>query len=343
MNTKTESFPALKALKKTLQNRLLNVFIKVILCCLFSYAIYQQVFAKDNVDELMQSFWNCFKFSNGIYLFLVVFLTPINWGMETLKWQQLIQHFSKLNFWQTYRAILAGVTFSLFTPNRIGEYGGRILMVAPANNWKAVIASLVGSFSQLLIILSFGLMGLMYFASRFLVEDMAYFKLLLPLGMLCIGGMAFAFFNIEKVVPFAQKLPFYSKLKAWFRHLHVLRLYTSQQLFTTLSLAFVRYLIYSLQYIFILYFFEIEVPFFVALAAISSIFLFQTSFPLPPLMGLFARGEVALYVWGFFSTNDVNILAATYSLFILNLSIPALLGMIFIVKINVLKSLGYEK
>lgn len=340
MISKTSSISAFKKISK---NRPLNLIIKVVLVLLFSYALYYQVFAKDNIEELMQSFWTRFNWSNSIWLLLVALLTPINWGMETLKWQQLIQHFSKLNFWQTYKAILAGVTFSLFTPNRIGEYGGRILMVAPKNNWKAVIATLVGSFSQLLIILSLGLVGLMYFGSRFMVEDLAYFKILLPVAFIGIALMTFAFFNIEKLVPIAQKLPFYNQLKVWFRHLKVLTHYNSHQLLNTLGLAFCRYFIYSLQYIFILHFFGIEVPFFIALAGIASIFLFQTSFPLPPVMGLFARGEVALFIWGFFSVNTVNILAATYSLFILNLSIPALLGMIFIVKINVLKSLGYER
>ena len=76
---------------------------------------------------------------------------------------------------------------------------------------------------------------------------------------------------------------------------------------------------------------------------IATIYLLQTSVPLPPLMGLFVRSEVALFVWGMYSANEIAILAATFGLWILNLLIPALIGTVFMLNINVLKSLGYEK
>ena len=71
-------------------------------------------------------------------------------------------------------------------------------------------------------------------------------------------------------------------------------------------------------------------------------FFVQASIPLPPVMGLLARGEIALFIWGFFSEDQVAILAATFTLFVINIAIPALFGMAFIVQANILKSLGYE-
>lgn len=342
MNTRTETLKS-NTLKKLFKNRQINLVIKVIIFLLLSYSIYQQVFAKDNISDIWQSFLASFTASNSIWLLLVMALTPINWGLESLKWQQLIKGFSNLSFWKIYQAILAGVTFSLFTPNRVGEYGGRVLMVEPENNWKAVVATLVGSFSQLLILLSAGLMGIIYFGSTFIDIEAVWLKTIFGLGLVAIGGLVWGFYHVEKVVPIARQLPYYDKLKKVFRHLKVLTEYDSRQLSKTLLFSLGRYLVYSFQYIFILHFFGIEVPILVALAGISTIFLIQTSIPLPPVMGLFARGEVALYIWGFFSANEINILAATFGLFIINLTVPALLGMIFIVKVNVLKSLGYEE
>jgi len=53
------------------------------------------------------------------------------------------------------------------------------------------------------------------------------------------------------------------------------------------------------------------------------------------------RGEVALFVWGNFCDNELSILASTFSLWVINMIIPALIGIFFIMNINVLKSLGY--
>jgi len=106
--------------------------------------------------------------------------------------------------------------------------------------------------------------------------------------------------------------------------------------------ATMRYGVYTFQYYLMLRFYGIDAPVLAALSGIATIYLMQTSIPVPPLFGLFARGEIALFVWGFFSTNELNILAASFTLFLINLSIPALLGSVFIVQTNVMKSLGYE-
>jgi hypothetical protein len=71
--------------------------------------------------------------------------------------------------------------------------------------------------------------------------------------------------------------------------------------------------------------------------------LLQTAIPLPPIVGLLARGEVALKIWGISSQNDLSILAATFTLWVINLIIPALIGLVFILRLNFLKSLGYQQ
>ena len=91
-----------------------------------------------------------------------------------------------------------------------------------------------------------------------------------------------------------------------------------------------------------LQFFGIQVSIINGIAGIATIFLFQTSIPLPPVMGLFVRGKIALDIWGLFSDNELGILASTFSLWILNLIVPALIGMVFIIKINVVQSLGIK-
>lgn len=305
-------------------------------------ALYNQLFQKENLSELWTAFLNELSVDRLPYLLLVFILLPFNWLFETLKWYPLVRKFSVIRFVDAFKAVLAGVTVSLFTPNRIGEYGGRLLLVEAKHNWKAVVATIIGSWSQLLVLISGGLMGLIYFAGHFFEWSTNDLLQCLLIGFILVSVLLYFYVNIKLVLVIIRRLTWLPRHEALLRHLSILETYSRRELFSTLKFAFLRYLTYSLQYFLILQFFGVEVDWQAALAGIASIFLIQTSVPLPPLMGLVARGDIAIFIWGFFSTNDISILAATFSLFIINLCLPALLGMAFIVKINVIKSLGYE-
>lgn len=328
-------------IQSVLQSPITNVLLKLLVIVLLLAAIYYQVFARENAIDLWLTFREQLTLDRLPYLLLVIGLVPVNWGFETYKWRTLIRGFSDISFWKTYRAILAGITVSLFTPNRVGEVGGRVLLVKPENNWKAVIATLVGSLSQLIILLSVGFLGAIYFVFNYVQEEFNGLWWMMALGFLLVVILIYGFFNVKKIIPLAQKIPYYHWLKKRFSDLKVLLHYDRRSLFIALLFSLFRYLTYSIQYFLILQFFGIDIPFFATISGIATIFLLQTSIPLPPVVGLLARGEIALGIWGIFTDLSLNILAASFSLFVINLTLPALIGAVFIVKINVLKSLGY--
>ncbi len=313
--------------------------VKTVVVLLFAWVLYQQVFARENIEALWATFLSNFTWENSIWLLSAILLMPLNWALETLKWQTLMERIEKLPFIKAYKAIFAGITFSIFTPNRIGEYGGRILMVEAPNNWKAVVATLVGSFSQLLMLMSFGLVGMLYFVLHFLDIKPLYVQGMTFLGLVLIGLLLFCYFNIRLFSSVFFKIKW---LRKYVKPLLILRHYKTKELARTLFFAFLRYITYTIQYYLLLRFFSIEIDFLLGLAGISTIFLLQTSIPLPPLMGLLVRGEVALNIWGYFTTNEISILAATFGVWLINLILPALIGVFFIIGVNVMNSLGFK-
>jgi len=62
------------------------------------------------------------------YLLYVLFLMPVNWGIEIVKWRYMILKIERITFYKSLKAVLVGITFSSFTPNRVGDYFGRALM-----------------------------------------------------------------------------------------------------------------------------------------------------------------------------------------------------------------------
>ena len=327
---------------KSKRRNTINTIIKLCIAAGLIWAIYRQVFARKDADELWQALVSHFEFPNLLWLCLVLCLVPVNIAFEALKFGKLVKAFSTLSFWRLFQSIMAGNTIAIFTPNRVGEYGGRVLFVPPEHNWKAVIATMVGSLAQLLVLLSMGLLGALWFSINVLELDRMVLALGLCLGSLLIGLLIFAFFNVDLLVPLIQRIPGIQRFNRYLKHLLVLKRYSKQELSEVLLMAFLRYLTYSLQYYFLLKFYAIPVPLAIGLSGVATIFFVQASIPLPPVLGLLARGEIALFIWGMFGTSEVDILAATFTLFVINIALPALIGMGFIVQTNVLKTLGYE-
>ena len=323
--------------------KLLNHLFKGVVVIGLLGLIYKEVGYREDAGEIWKIWVTQWQKSNWWWLALAFCLMPVNWLLEASKWKILLSAFYQIRITHALKGILAGVSLSLFTPNRVGDYGGRILAVPARHNWHALLATAIGSYAQLLILISGGLAAVLYFIKhhldwpQLLVTSFWW----LSCGLLLLAY--FFFFNINKLISLVDKLSLPKRFQHLFRYIYELRQFQQYQLVKALKLSLLRYIVYCLQYYMIVRFVGIEAPFFGALSGIASIFLIQSSVPLPPLAALLARGEAALIIWGQFSENTIGILAATFGLFILNLCIPALLGLGVIVRINVLKSLGYEK
>ena len=112
-------------MKHLLQNRLLNIAVKVLLLAGLLFVLYRQLFANEKMEVAYRHFLETFD-GDYILLSLVVLFMILNWGIETVKWKLLIDRIHPLSWLDAVEGILFGVTFSLFTPSRIGEFGGRV-------------------------------------------------------------------------------------------------------------------------------------------------------------------------------------------------------------------------
>lgn len=279
----------------------------------------------------------------GFWLLIAVVLMPLNWALETLKWQQLMRVYCRLPFGAAFAAVLSGVTISLFTPNRIGEYGGRLLALEPRLAWGTVISSLLGSWIQWTVLLTGGVAGVYHVATQLELAEPGRAASFSIAGLALAALALWAIFHIQALAGFAWKLLRGRWRRRVLSKLLPLRHYSGSSIGLSLLWAALRYAVYCTQYYLMLRFFGIHLPIGEAAAGISAIFLAQTSLPLPPLAGLMARGELALWVWGAYSPDTAAILAAAYGLFIINLSLPSLVGAWILLRLNLHKFWNNER
>ena len=129
------------------------------------FFLYQQLTAKSGVEQLSMEGVIAKLKSNYAIVIVVVVMMFLNWFLEALKWRFLIAKIEKISIRRSVRAIFSGVTVSAFTPNRVGEYAGRVFCLEKADRIQAVLITVIGSMAQLLTTIIFGSIGLLYLPS----------------------------------------------------------------------------------------------------------------------------------------------------------------------------------
>jgi MFS family permease len=293
--------------------------------------LYFTVGKEDNLIQLLQQVKDTFGqqkpfFYKLIFLcgFLLVFA---NWGLEAYKWKILVRKFQRISFRRCFAAVLCGSAVSLWIPNRAGEYLGRILFIRPGVRIKGVLATLVGSFAQLSITLILGIGGGLYYAYKHWPENV--FWLVVP--VLSVGFVAlllFFYFNINKVRYLLPKKSFVSRFR---KYLVVYSFYSFADLGKVLSFSLLRYFVFSGQFVLFLWFFGGAVPPIECWLAIFLIYLVQTIIPANALTELGIRGASSVFFLQGFVPNTAAILSASYGLWLINLLLPGIFGLLILV------------
>ena len=267
-----------------------------------------------------------------VFLVVAVLLMPLNWYLEARKWHPLLTAFLPWDFSRTWRTVIAGVSVSAATPNRIGEIGGR-MMVAEKSEWPGVIASsLLGSACQWIAFLLLAWPGLIWTTGELLAERIDFsVHWLWPVGplVLLLGftvGKGLFLRAARYLVRRWGKQPEHFEAAAAAVNLRLIVLAGSY--------AALRLSVYCVQLYLLLRFFGLVLPLIKTLAGIAGIYLVQAGLPLPPGANLLTRAEIGLLLWG----DAPEIVAATVlaftTLFIVNVLLPALPGYWLIVQTN---------
>ena len=119
----------------------------------------------DGYEALLEHF-SSVSFQDYLFLFFVFLLLPFNLFFEALKWQRLVAGLQPISLGLAFRSVLVGQTGAFFTPNRIGEFPARALMLNKKNMIPAVALGFVGSAMQMLVITLFGLITTFLYISN---------------------------------------------------------------------------------------------------------------------------------------------------------------------------------
>lgn len=229
-----------------------------------------------------------------------------------------------------------------FTPNRMGEYLGRMLYLEEDKRIPSISLTLICSMAQLLVTIITGYAGLIYLQWHLHTHfQRAWEAVQYALNALLLG------------IPFAGLILtiFYFRLPALVRwlgkkysgkYLHIVKVFREMRtiiLFRILFLCFIRYAVFIIQYYLLFQVFEVTLTWGQTFGGISVMFLVMAVIPtFTFLTELGLRWEASIQIIELFNPNTTGIFAVSLGIWLINLIIPALIGSLLILSIKLFKN-----
>lgn len=317
----------------------IGAIIKLIIVGLAVWFLYQKVFVNENVQDARIQFLSLLEKDSYLDLILVFLLMFVNWSFDAIKWQYLISKIENVSFWLALKAVFLGITVSMFTPNRVGEFGGRIFCLKKADRIKAVLITIFGNINQLVATITFGLIALVGFSFQFslpFLNDFLNQSLLLAILAACIVVSLFILLlNVSQFSTFFMRWKPFKKYEDYSRTFEV---FSSKEILVVQCLSIFRYFIYSFQFYLLIRFVNIDISLIESLTMSSLTFFSMSVIPTIALTEIGVRGSVAVFFFGYLSENVVGIMTAAFSLWLINLVIPAIIGVFFVYQLKFFRS-----
>ena len=146
----------------------LNMGLRVVVALLSLWFIYLQVFRSGDYQWFAADFPQLLRERSFLIFFLpALLLMPVNWSLESIKWRMLALYVRKLSFGEALRSVLTGISFSLFTPNRVGDSVGRIFSLRIGDPMNAVLLAVAGSLAQIIATCFSGSLAFLFYIRKF--------------------------------------------------------------------------------------------------------------------------------------------------------------------------------
>jgi len=326
---------------KTKLQKTYNIAIRLIIIILATYFLYHQLFHRKDLTSLPETL-RLFSNEKGFYLLIsfVIMLIPVNLVLETFKWKFLISKLEKVSFINAFKAVLTGVSVSMFMPNRTGDYFGRVFVLKKADRFQAILSTMLGSMAQLITTLLFGFVSIAFLVPQYV--NLINLNLWLYVGLLILliisaFTIVFAYLEFAAFTDILKRITGreYNRIK---KYAQVFSWYHLHDLLKVLLLSIGKYLVFSFQFFLLLRAFGVSIHYIDAMLLIAMVYLLMTIIPTIALSEIGIRGSVSIYVFeswmqlsgSWSDSTALGVVTASSLLWLVNLAFPALIGLGFV-------------
>lgn len=255
----------------------------------------------------------------------VIALMPLNWSLEAWKWRRLVAPIERIGSLKALAATIAGTSVALVTPNRTGEFVGRVLFLRPDHRWQAGFVGVLGSMAQFIVTLVVGCAAVALGAFN---PDVAYaigfaHKALVWMAVMVAATGLWLYFRPDLLKRILQALPFLGRFAD---RMTPLERTDPRDLAIILALSLLRYAVFAAQFVLLIRAFA-GTDLSAIVFGVPAVFLFTTLLPTTLLSEVAVRGSVAAAV---LPGSPMDLVIATTALWLINLVLPAIAGSVIL-------------
>jgi uncharacterized membrane protein YbhN (UPF0104 family) len=287
----------------------IKLFVSLVLLIVLIYQLLQ--FDKFSPNEIV--------LRKPILLFVAFILMPINWMLEGVKWGIILSRLgAQVSFYRLIVSLLTGISSSLFTPNRSGNFIGRMIWLPNRIRVEASVLTIYGNVAQWIAAMLFGVVGIVFYVN-IEVPDLSSW---IWIVFFCLSFLIGYLYLKPSIVPL-----FISRFvwKKQMEHSAVVLDKNQRMKWQLLLLSMMRHTVFSVQYVLILSAFTIPLTLNLVFG-VWTIYFLMTLAPSLAFGKLLVRENVAVFVLAGLIPNSAIILSCSLILWFINLSLPAILG-----------------
>ncbi|WP_342083882.1 lysylphosphatidylglycerol synthase transmembrane domain-containing protein [Dyadobacter sp. OTU695] len=320
---------------KSNQVNLLWVIKLVVTALVLSYIYRTFRNEQKGIGDIGNVFGEIWSVQNAPVIILMLVLVPVNWALESLKWQKLISRIIPISFRDAMRGTLTGLAVGVAVPAQLGDTLGRVAALRSDRRLEAIGAALISNGIQFYVSVLAGAFGWVYLKDQLDIHGTA---------VLLVNSILFTIvFLGPALLPFRTQLDNWKPSRKVFvkikEYLNVIGRYTPAELATGTGYGLLRYLVFLSQFVLALSLFHFQVGVGQLASCVALIFLAKTLIPAINVLGdLGLREFTALVVFAPFKLPPEQIIAATFLIWILNVLGPILVGIFLIWKYKWKKS-----
>lgn len=249
-----------------------------------------------------------------------MFLLSLNIGFEAWKWQFVLKPIEDKSILDCIKIILAGKSLNVISPFGIGDGFSRYAGLAAANKIQIFAGLAIDRVSQMVPTFVCGAISVYYLVQEGMNVPMN--DLFLGIGVLGVLGLS----GVSAIYLLKQKIK---------RFLTLIRLLSWERILKILMLSVGRYGVFLLQFYLVFWALGNQLSVTTTLLGIAWIFLIKTLVPDMSVLGDLVKREISATLFFSFFVSDLSVvLVAGFLVWVINIVLPALLGLFFVSDLN---------
>lgn len=306
-----------------LSNIYIRNIIKITFVIIVFYVIKESVFTNQNFKliDKVQGNWSL----KSVFLILVVFaLQFINWIIEALKFRYIISKKHKIGFTKAIKAVYAGNSTGLFTPDRLGNFIGRCIIINKTSKKIVTISTMLGNFSQFITTVFYAFVSLFIITIldlKIYIPNINNYIIILIVFLILVI-LLFLFYYPNIIIKNINKVKFIKKYENTYGFLNE---FNKNERTTIILMSLFRYSIFIMQFYLLLIAFNFNISLLETLCFSGLLYLFTTLIPSPFMGNLGTRELISVLLLKNYDNPDI-VLFVSILIWIINIIIPSILG-----------------